>query len=156
MIQRIQSFWLFLATTIIFSLLLFPYLQLLNTDGTATAIKVTGVYQNINGQGVKTQEFLALTIITVLMGMLPFLVIFQYKNRRRQLFAIYIIIALIVGYALWMYKTAMDVIGDSVELTYRNYGIGVLLPVLAIVFLLLAVRGIRHDDKLIRSSERLR
>ncbi len=156
MIQRIQSFWLFLATTIIFSLLLFPYLQLLNTDGTATAIKVTGVYQNINGQGVKTQEFLALTIITVLMGMLPFLVIFQYKNRRRQLLAIYIIIALIVGYALWMYKTAMDVIGDSVELTYRNYGIGVLLPVLAIVFLLLAVRGIRHDDKLIRSSERLR
>ena len=38
----------------------------------------------------------------------------------------------------------------------ETYGVGLLLPALSIVFLFLANKAIRKDDKLIRSADRLR
>ncbi|WP_374166659.1 DUF4293 domain-containing protein [Arcticibacter sp. MXS-1] len=155
MLQRIQTVWLFLTTTVIFALFLFPYLQILNANGAAKAIKVTGVYENIGGQVVQTTGFLGLTIATVLLGLLPFVVIFFYKDRKKQVALCYLIIVLILGFSFWLAQTARGVIGD-LQLELQNYGIGVVLPCLAVLFLILAIRGIRRDEKLIKSADRLR
>ncbi len=155
MLQRVQTIWLFFATASIFSLFLFPYLQVLNADGSAKAIKVTGVYENIAGQVVQTQPFLGLTIATVILGLIPFLIIFYYKNRKRQIMICYFAIAAILGYAFWLVQTAKQVLGN-ITLRTENYGIGVLLPSIAILFLILALRGIKNDEKLIKSADRLR
>lgn len=155
MLQRVQTVWLFFATAAIFSLFLFPYLQVLNPDRTALAIKVTGVYQNINGQVVQTEPFLALTIVTVLLGLLPFVIIFFYRNRKKQINICYLAIIAILGYSFWLVQTAKQVIGN-ITLQMDNYGIGVILPSLAILFTILALRGIRKDEKLVRSADRLR
>lgn len=37
-----------------------------------------------------------------------------------------------------------------------NYGIGSVLPVAAIILLIIAISGIRKDEKLVRSVDRLR
>lgn len=155
MLQRVQTIWLFFATAAIFSLFLFPYLQVLNADGTAKALKVTGVYQDINGQVVQTEPFLALTIGTVILGLIPFVIIFFYKNRKKQISICYLAIAAILGYSFWLVQTAKNVLG-SITLELGNYGIGVILPSLAILFIILALRGIRNDEKLVRSADRLR
>lgn len=155
MIQRIQTIWLFLTTTVIFALFLFPYLQILNVSGTAKAIKITGVYENIGGQVVQTSGFLALTIATVLLGLVPFVIIFFFRNRKLQIKLAYLNIVLVLGFSFWLAQTAKTVVGDM-PLQLQNYGIGVILPCLAILFLILAVRAIRGDEKLIRSAERLR
>ena len=155
MLQRVQTIWLFFATAAIFSLFLFPYLQVVNSDGTAQALKVTGVYQDINGQVVQTQPFLALTIATVLLGLLPFVIIFFYRNRKKQITTCYLTILAILGYSFWLVQTAKDVLGN-ITLELGNYGIGVILPSLAILFIILALRGIRKDEKLVRSADRLR
>lgn len=155
MLQRVQTVWLFFATAALFSLFLFPYLQLLNTDGTAKAIKVTGVYQDINGQVVQTEPFMALTIVTVILGLLPFAIIFFYRNRKKQINMCYAAIVAILGFAFWLVQTAKQVLGDF-TLQLENYGIGVILPSLAILFIILALRGIRKDEKLVRSADRLR
>ncbi|WP_207428222.1 DUF4293 domain-containing protein [Pedobacter sp. SYSU D00535] len=155
MIQRIQTVWLFLASLIIFGLFLFPFLQILNASGTPKAIKVTGVYENIGGQVVQTQGFTALTITTVILGLIPLAAIAMYRERKRQIAICYIAIVAIIGFSFWMVQTAKSVIGDM-QLEFQNYGIGVILPSLAILFVILALRGIRHDERLIKSADRLR
>lgn len=155
MLQRVQTLWLFFATLVIFALFLFPYVQILTPDGTAQAIKVTGVYQTVGGQVVQTQQFLGLTIATVLLGLIPFLIIFFYRNRKRQIAICYLAILAILGFSFWLVQTAKTVIGN-VNLEIGNYGIGVILPSLAILFIILALRGIRNDEKLIKSADRLR
>ncbi|NEU09890.1 DUF4293 domain-containing protein [Flavihumibacter sp. R14] len=155
MLQRVQTIWLFFATAAIFSLFLFPYLQVLGPDGTAKALKVTGVYQDMNGQVVQTEPFLALTIATVILGLIPFVIIFFYRNRKKQINISYLAILAILGYSFWLVQTAKNVLGN-VTLQLGNYGIGVILPSLAILFIILALRGIRKDEKLVRSADRLR
>jgi len=155
MLQRVQTIWLFFATAAIFSLFLFPYLQVLNADGTAKALKVTGVYQDINGQVVQTEPFLALTIATVVLGLLPFAIIFFFRNRKKQINICYLAILAILGYSFWLVQTAKNVLGN-ITLRLENYGIGVILPSLAILFIILALRGIRNDEKLVKSADRLR
>ncbi len=155
MIQRIQSVWLFFATACIFSLFLFPYLQVLNGDGSASLIKVTGVYQTIAGQQVQTEAFLTLTIATVILALIPFAIIFMYKDRKKQVLLSYIAIVLIIGFSFWLIQTAKGVLG-SVELQAENYGVGSLIPSISILFLILAIRGMKKDDRLIKSADRLR
>lgn len=155
MLQRVQTVWLFFATLVIFALFLFPYVQVLTPGGTAQAIKVTGVYQTMGGQVVQTQPFLGLTIATVLLGLIPLVIIFFYRNRKRQLAICYLAILAILGFSFWLVQTAKTVIGN-VNLEIGNYGIGVILPSLAILFIILALRGIRNDEKLIKSADRLR
>lgn len=155
MLQRIQTIWLFLSTTVIFALFLFPYLQILNANGTAKAIKVTGVYENVGGQVVQTSGFALLTIATVILGLLPFVIIFFYSQRKKQIKLCYLLIVLILGYSFWLAQTAKSVIGDM-QLQLQNYGIGVILPCLSILFVILALRAIRNDERLIKSADRLR
>ncbi len=155
MIQRIQSIWLFFATACIFSLFLFPYLQILNADGSASLIKVTGVYQSIAGQQVQTEPFLALTIATVVLALIPFVIIFMFKDRKKQVMLSYLAIVLVIGFSFWLVQTAKGVLG-SVALGAENYGIGSMLPSIAIIFIILAIRGMKKDDRLIKSADRLR
>ncbi len=155
MIQRIQSVWLFFATACIFSLFLFPYLQVLNTDGSASLIKVTGVYQSIAGQQVQTEAFLALTIATVILALIPFIIIFMFKDRKKQVLLCYVAILLVIGFSFWLIQTAKGVLGP-VQLQAENYGVGSLIPSITILFLILAIRGMKKDDRLIKSADRLR
>lgn len=155
MLQRIQSVWLFLSTTMIFALFMFPYVQVMSAGGTAKAIKVTGVYENIGGQVVQTSGFLLLTIAAVLLALLPFIVIFLFKNRKLQISLSYVVIVLILGFSFWFAQTAKSALG-GINLELQNYGLGVVFPCLAVLFIILAVRAMRKDEQLIRSANRLR
>jgi hypothetical protein len=155
MLQRVQTIWLFFASLAIFCLFMFPYLHVLNASGAAKALKVTGVYENINGQVVQTETFIPLIIATVILGLIPFSIIFFFNNRKRQIAICYANIVAILGYSFWLVQVAKQVFGD-VTLKPDNYGIGVILPSLAILFIILALKGIRNDEKLIKSADRLR
>jgi len=155
MIQRIQTIWLVLASLALFCLFLFPYLQIIKPDGTAQAIKVTGVYEVVNNAPVKTQEFIGFTILTVVLALLPLLVVFFFRDRKKQIVLCYLVIVSIIGYGFWLAQTAKGIIGN-VQLDLQNYGIGVILPSIAIIFIILALKGIRHDERLIKSADRLR
>lgn len=119
------------------------------------AIKASGVYENIDGRIVQTQPFLLLTIATVILGIIPFIVIFFYRNRKKQITICYLTILAILGYSFWLVKAAKQA-ADGIVLEADNYGIGLILPSLAILFIILAIRGIRNDEKLIKSADRLR
>ncbi|HEX3384674.1 MAG TPA: DUF4293 family protein, partial [Mucilaginibacter sp.] len=81
MIQRIQSIYLLLAGLVIFALFLFPLAHGVYINSIPSTIKITGVYQDAGGHEASMQTFTALIAATAVVGILPFILIFLYKNR---------------------------------------------------------------------------
>ena len=156
MIQRIQSIYLLAASLVLFSLFLFPVINNLILNGHADSIMVTGVYEIVNGVRTKISSSVALTIATIAAAMLPLAGIFLYKNRKKQSSYCYIAIVLIIGYSFYLAETVKDIVGEGITLKPENYGLGIILPSLAIVLIILGIRNINKDEKLVRSADRLR
>jgi len=155
MIQRVQSIYLFLATLAIAALFLFPLVHNVYVDNKPTTIMVTGTYQDVNGQQTHIDHFVALTAVTGVAAFIPLVIIFLYKNRKQQIALCYSAMLLIIGYSFWIAQASKAIVGE-ITLQTNNYGIGMLLCPLAIVFFLLAIKGIQRDEKLIKSADRLR
>lgn len=155
MLQRIQSVYLLFAALVIFALYLFPLTHNVYINGVSSTIKITGIYQDVNGHQNQTTPFTALTMVTAIVGMIPFIIIFLYKNRKQQIIFCYSAILVIIGYSFWLSQTVKNATG-GLELRTDNIGVGIFLSSISIVLLILAVKSIQKDEKLIRSADRLR
>ena len=155
MLQRIQSIYLFLASLVLFALFLFPLVHNVYVDGKPLTIMVTGVFQDANGQQAHTQYFVALTAATVIVGLIPLIIIFLYKNRKQQIALCYSAILVIIGYSFWTAQEVKKVMG-SVQIDTHNWGIGLLLGSISILLIVLALKAIQRDEKLVKSADRLR
>jgi hypothetical protein len=156
MLQRIQSIYLLLASLAIFALFLFPLAHNVYVDSKPISIMVTGTYQDVNGQQQLIEHFVALTAVTAIVGILPLIIIFLYKNRKQQIALCYSAVLVIIGYSFWIAQAAKAVTGGGVTLQFNNFGIGLFLCPLAILLFILAIKGIQRDEKLIKSADRLR
>lgn len=76
--------------------------------------------------------------------------IFLFKNRKLQSLLCVVLMAIGVIYyiALAVFNNSAD---GALQLTWP-----MALPAVAIVFLFMAYKGIRHDEKLVRSLDRIR
>jgi len=155
MLQRIQSIYLFLAGLAILALFLFPLAHNVYVDNAPLSITVTGTYVDAGGQQALKDHFAGLTAATAIIGIIPIIIVFLYKNRKQQITLCYSTILVIIGYSFWMAQTAKSVVG-GVTLQPANFGIGLFLCPLAIALLILAIKGIQRDEKLIKSADRLR
>ncbi|MBK1440559.1 DUF4293 domain-containing protein [Parapedobacter sp. ISTM3] len=157
MIQRIQTIWLFLASATIFALFLFPYLQYADIGGLGKALKVTGVYRGLEGQAIREEFFVLQSIATVLLGVFPLYIIFKFRNRKQQIQLVVLAVVLILLFGVWLYTAASGALTEARQfLSARNIGVGFFLLPISIIFLLMALGGIRRDEKLIKSADRLR
>lgn len=153
MIQRIQTIYLFLASLAIYALFLFPIVNILTGTG-ARKIMVTGVYEAVNNQVAQTEPFTLLTIATAILGLIPIVLIFLFKNRKKQAMLVYGQVVLVIAYSFWLAQTIKGAAGKELEIS--DYSIGAGLTSLSILFLILAAKGIIRDDKLVKSADRLR
>ncbi len=157
MIQRIQSIWLFLASATLFALFLFPYLQYSDIGGVGKALKITGVYHGLEGQAIRENFFMLQTAVTVLLGVFPLYIIFKFQNRKQQIRLIVLEVVLILLFGVWLYGAASTALTEANQfLSARNIGVGFFLLPISIIFLFMAMGGIRKDEKLIKSADRLR
>ncbi len=144
MIQRIQSIWLLLAAIAILCLLFVPVL----THKSSESIFI------LNGYGINNKPTNVLLLVsTVLAGLISLLNIFNFRNRKLQIRVASLNILLILGLSFWLSQLAKQLPGG---IESSDIGVGLFLPLIAIIFTLLAIRGIKNDDKLIRSADRLR
>ena len=155
MLQRIQSIYLLLATLCLVALFMFPFIHNVYVDGLPLTIKITGVYQDVNGQQQNVKQFTALIAATGIVALLPLVIIFLYKNRALQKTLCYVAMLVIIGFSFWVSQTAKGAIGDA-EINMGNYGVGVILLSFSILFIVLAQKAIQRDDKLVKSADRLR
>jgi predicted membrane channel-forming protein YqfA (hemolysin III family) len=129
MLQRKQSFWMFLA--VLSAVALFAVSQNILFFGKIPVVKMVG-------------------IALILIG---FFSIFSFKNRKRQMLLNRISIfinALLIGLLLY------GLLNLSGGKNFPEKGIEPIFPFLAIICLLIANRFIRRDERLVKSVDRLR
>jgi 1,4-dihydroxy-2-naphthoate octaprenyltransferase len=82
--------------------------------------------------------------------------IFLFKKRPTQARLCIISIILAIGAVALEVKNVEDFKKASPGMVKGTYQLGALLPILMIIFLIMAVRGIYKDQKLVKSLDRLR
>lgn len=94
------------------------------------------------------------TIEAGIIAVFSVITIFLYKNRSLQIKMSYLLLLLLIlVYALYfIFNWKPQPIAEF----FRQIGYSFVFPLIAIVLVYLAIRGIRKDEKLIRSLDRLR
>ena len=155
MLQRIQTVYL-IAATVLMSLMLFLPLAEIATEG-------TGIYEVLSKgwyiTGGEYAEPVMLTwpvfILVLFLTLLPLINIFLYKKRKLQIrICIY---SIILAFGLIGLIYYYFVIGFR-PLDEPAYALSfpMVLPAIFIILIYLAFRGIRKDEILIRSLDRIR
>jgi Domain of unknown function (DUF4293) len=151
MIQRIQSIWLLLAAITILCLLFVP---VFTANSGETHYTLYGSGLKWRGSDVRDSSTnLPLAISTILAGLISLINIFNFRNRSLQKRIASLNIILILGLSFWLSQLGRQIPGGLEKATI---GAGLFLPLIAIIFTLLAIKGIKSDDQLIRSADRLR
>jgi hypothetical protein len=133
MLQRIQSVWLLFACICSFAGLKFSVYS-----------GITDKYNEINGFST-----VYTTIITIAIAVIAAITIFLYNNRNLQIRLIItgILLELLLAYLYYR---------EILNFTQGTYSLTALLQVATLIFFILAIRGIRKDNKIIKESDRLR
>lgn len=155
MIQRIQSVYLSLIFLLSILFMIGGFLTFTDTSGDVLLLKISGMFRSTGGQGFELiEKLLPLSAFTIGIPVLSLITIFLYKNRKIQMRLAYIGIILATG--------LIFVSGYYSYIVYSNYdvsviaGVKMVIPVAILVLSLLAYRGIRKDDRLVKSYDRLR
>ena len=144
MIQRKQSLWLLLAALFSAGVLYFSLY---------TAPGATGTTGNVV---LRAADHYPSLIIAVVMVLLPLISIFMFKNRKRQTSMTFVSILANIAFVGITLSRVTNLGKLMPPPAPGSYGIGAILPVVSIVLLVLALLGIRKDDKLVKSMDRLR
>ena len=145
MIQRKQSLWLLIAALLNAGVLYFDLYRIhmtVNGVDTSWQLRVSDHYPSL--------------ILAVVMIFIPLVTIFLFKNRKQQIrMAVYSIVAEAAFIAALLMRVS-NLSKQDPPPTSGSYWIGSVLPVIALIFLLIAIIGIRRDEKLVKSVDRLR
>ncbi|MCB9197955.1 MAG: DUF4293 domain-containing protein [Flavobacteriales bacterium] len=152
MLQRSQTIYLILAVIVMALTLFFPF-AIYPVGETEVNFNLYGVSQN----EAKASVWFPYYIVISLMIALSIFSITQYKNRKRQLNLGKINYLLILIIVVMLFVDASSVATKlGIEETAIRYQVGMYLPVAAFAFTFLANRGIKKDEELVKSVERLR
>lgn len=150
MIQRKQTIWLFMAALLTTLGFFLPF-----GIRQTSAVGQAGITEVPLFAGSDT----LLMVLTSASILLSLVIIFLFANRPLQLKLILLNMLLTLGSSVFMFFLTQQAEKGNrlvVGLLGNQLCIGVLLPLLALAFLLLAFSGVRSDEKLVKSTDRLR
>jgi len=150
MLQRIQTLFLLLAAAAMLVASVTP-LAVFIFNGDKVVFEAMGIYLN----DVLNDSTWGLFVVGIVSSVLSLLTVFLYKQRMLQIRLSIFNIVLMIGFYLYfgfvLYKLF------SVEsLQFQKVGVGIIMPLIAIILTILAIRKIGADETLIRSLQRLR
>ncbi len=145
MIQRIQTIFYLLAALAFGGLFKFAF-----------ASSSESIPQYLADQTYNVHDHIAILILVILGLISALAAIFLFKNRSLQLKTGYAVVAmsvLIPAVAFLVLYLEKSVLETEVEV---SPGIGLYLPIGALLFGILGNRFVKKDDKLVKSMDRLR
>ncbi|WP_242132152.1 DUF4293 domain-containing protein [Aestuariivivens marinum] len=138
MLQRIQTIYLLVAAGVSAGLIfIFPLFQI----------------EAIHGQWVYAKDDVLVLSLFLGSALLSVISIFRYNNRKSQFMLGRLNIILnffLLGFFVYQ---SLNVSGEA---QVSEKGIGMFLPIISIVFLVLANKAIKKDEDLVKSVDRLR
>lgn len=150
MLQRIQSIFLLLASACMLVASVAPLATFLY-NGDAVVFEAMGMYKD----GVPTDSTWGLFALGAIGSILALITFFLYKNRMLQIRLSVINIVVMIGFYLF-FGFLIYRLNPSANLEFQKIGMGIIMPVIAIIFTYLAIRRIAADEALVRSLNRLR
>lgn len=149
MIQRIQTLWFLLASVTAVLIFYFPVIEL-------TADSSIHIYQydsiSIAGIDNLIQSGYIVAGLTGIIALLSFIGIFLYKNRLLQMRIctfVSLLVIFLVGLIIYF---SLTIEGN----TMATVGLSAILPIVIFIFILMARRGVRKDELLVKAADRLR
>lgn len=152
MIQRIQSLFLSLALIVTGSLFYLNMADLI-TASHSLILKYKGLI-DLADKSEQVASSLPLTILLWVATVLLVLTIFLYKNRRLQLRICGLNLGFHAGLSILIFyygKFFAKQLGAELSFNWP-----LVLPLVSIVLMLLAMRGILRDELLVKSLDRIR
>lgn len=157
MIQRIQTVYLALAAILLILPVVFPGgLALATLEADAGTYLLFAEKMILKGDAPSTFAMPYGLIGAVMVGIfLSIYSIMQYKNRKFQIKLVQaaIFVQLVFGALIFYYADVMAGIGQNGEVAYSPF---IAIVLVNVVLYFLAMRGIKKDDALVRSADRLR
>jgi Domain of unknown function (DUF4293) len=155
MIQRIQSVYLFLIALFSSLFLSGSIVNFVNGSGSVYKITFASIIKSTEGHELEVIEKLfPLSILIILIPIISLITIFIFKNRKIQLrlamilmiLCTLLVIALIHGTIITISKFEASI----------TPGFKMVLPLVMLILSVLAYLGIKKDDHLVKSYDRLR
>jgi hypothetical protein len=144
---------------VLMALALFTPLATLFGDGESVRLTAWGFEHMVQDNPPQLLvPTLHMGILIGLSALLPFVTIFLFKKRTVQIRLCYVSIVLLGGAQLmiaWYLWQARSVVNEfaanAMAMTMAD-----VMPVVSIVFVIMALRGVIHDEALVRSLDRIR
>ncbi len=170
MIQRKQSIYLFLAGAILIITYFVPLASFIG-ESNSLVLYIYQVISLVPGAETGLSPYFVLPLLTSvsMIIILSFLTIFLYKKRKSQLLLVRFMMLLILVYIGLYFFHYMDILETlSGGIASYEYGLVIpgvnfaiptvifIVPLVTAMLLFMASKGIISDEKLIRSTERLR
>lgn len=171
MIQRIQTLWLALAVLLSVAAFFFPVAIF---EFTYKDAAITTIYKLIPSQSalITPEPAWSLLVGNVLVGIISLITIFLYKNRtlQRKILAFSFLIAVIEIALIYLYQLdsglkqvitylcqgTPEIIPSTIAAAKITYGFASFFPIVQILCFVFALKGIRKDEALVRSADRIR
>ncbi len=131
MIQRIQTFYLFITSALMFSLFFSNFVIIDNSP-------------------IQYVEYLPFLIFTIATFALSFIAIFLFKNRMLQMRLCVFNMILLIAFQVWVVIAISNLQGES------TFSISAVFPIISGILVFLAFRGIGKDEALVQSVHSLR
>jgi ABC-type transport system involved in cytochrome c biogenesis permease subunit len=155
MIQRIQSIYLLLTSLLSLLFLNGRFLNFFNKSGSEIYMNIRGIWESsAGGNPQMIISLIPFSLIILLICILSFLAIFLFKKRKLQLrFAgtVIFLTILFIGMMLYYIFWITGKFQSELVPVYRMF-----IPILILIFGILAYLGIKRDEKLVKSYDRLR
>lgn len=150
MLQRIQTIFLLLAAAAMLVASVSPLAFFIH-NGDRVVFEAMGIYLN----GILNDSTWGLFVVGTISSVLALITVFLYKQRMLQIRLSIFNIVLMIGFYLYFGFVFYKLF--SVEnLQFQKVGVGIIMPVIAIILTILAIRKIGADEVLVRSLNRLR
>jgi len=145
MIQRKQSIWLLLAALLNAAVFL----------GANFSIE-TRIQNVLQTNKYSVLQHLPSTLFILAAIVLSLIAIFLFRKRPLQMKISLIALLATMAYCFINWMRIKEIFANNKMISNYSFGLATITPYFAIVFILLACLGIRKDEKLVKSLDRLR
>jgi hypothetical protein len=155
MIQRIQSLYLLMTTFLSLLFLKGAYLTFFDNSNVSINLAMTGLFKINDTSGYeKIGEAWFILTLGILIPLLSMISIFLFKKRDLQIKLVKFLLVLIVGFIAASVVYSVMII-SRYDASFDNW-YKLSIPVVQLILTTLALNGIKKDDDLVKSYDRLR
>lgn len=155
MIQRIQTVYLLIAAILTGMLSLLPLAHGITADTTLCSVSIWGFTAPAPTPDSYSGSWLNLAagFVSIITALLAIVTIFLYKKRilQKKLCHILLVLLILLCVTLVAYLVQTSALFEGFKLS-----VICAFPIIAFIMIILARKGIIHDEKLVRSLDRIR